>query len=247
MITATVGDALREAERAAAALKALEHSALVDDPVDRPDAATVAAARTEAELAEARVRVAEDRAREAAAGEWRAGLGSIGRDVDRLAAVTAKPGKLERALQDIARAAAAFRVASGEHDGAVARLIGRLSDLGPDPDPEHSLRGAAVITAGRDGIRRGNTEVRLVGRTGADAVRYALSGDLDSAVAVVGQRVHDHTPPEPDAWYKDVIGQFPPMGVWGQPDRNLACMIESKRAVRMTDAEIATYREEIKR
>jgi hypothetical protein len=243
---ADVAAAAAEAETAQRAFLDLEHQALYADPASRPTAAMVAAQREEAALAAQRVEVTRQRAEETRRAVRLAALEQVGAEIDALAGEGHADPTMADALKAVAESAAAFHTAAAAWDGKVRALHLRAAELGSEPGQAGQAGPAAssgyVQRGGVNGaVRHRDTEVAEVGQQAAQAAGLAAAGQLQDALALIAV-VRDRSPRQPDGYYRDVIGQFPPMPVFGQPDRSLAMMVSEGRAVRMTDAEVEAWK-----
>jgi hypothetical protein len=227
-----------EAQAAQRAFLDLEYRALHSPLAERPSASEVVAQRQEAEHAARRVEVTRERADEARAAARLAALAEIGAEVEAYAATDPAAG-VHDALLRAAEAAGAYRQAVRAHDGAVADLsarAGALADAGGHTSPVLRGRGGSAVGYG-------DTMVLAFGDSARIALDKALGGDLAGGTAGLVAVKRGDQRPAPGSYYRDTVGQFGVMPCYGQPDRSLRMMIEEKRAVRMTDAEVATYLE----
>lgn len=228
--------ATREAEDAQTRFLALEFAALHNAPDKRPGAAEVVAQRQEAEHAAARVEITRRRLEEAREAARLAGLEAVGADVEAYAATD--PGsKIRAALESAHQAVGAYRAMVEAHDSAVADLCtraGAFADKTGRTGPVLRGNGASAITFGE-------TEVHQVRDNARIALEDVLAGDVAKAKGRIAA-VPDRSPRVPDAWYIDLVGQFPPMPRYGPPDRSLAAMIEDGRARLMTPEEVTAWR-----
>ena len=141
-----------------------------------------------------------------------------------------------------AEALAALRAGISAHNAKVngydqeaAALETKPGNRGPRAEDSHVGRAG-------NGIRHGNKLVlKIGGNEAAYAVQHVVGGDLDAALGEL-VTTKDCSPPEPVAYWRNVVGQFGVMPQYaGNADRTLNVMIRDKRVVRMSAEEVTAW------